>query len=297
LLALCTGCGSGLYPPGGDGLPPGAGIVQGTGGVAPVPGTTGAATPAFVRVAHLSADAGPLDVCLRTTGTSGWPGGLALGSGHGGGGLVYPALSGYVPVPSGAPLDVRLAAAGTDCTTGNRLADLDSIGPFVAGKLYSVAAVGLKAGSGGNALAAVVFKDDVAPDAANIKLRFIHAAPALSGAVDVVAEAARDEAQPSATLFADVAYGQIADVTLPANAQLSAKGYATLATVPAAIGVRVDAGGVPAGHDALFVAAPPLVNGEVYSVFAIGAATAHALICVDTNASAATTPTASCTKI
>jgi hypothetical protein len=233
----------------------------------------------LLRVAALSPDAGPLDVCVRTTGTSGWPGGLQLAAAQHTSGLTYPAVSSYLSVPAEAPIDIRLAVAGSDCTTPNRLADLDAVGPFVTGKFYSVGAIGLKAKSGAEGLAAVVFKDDVAPDAANIKLRFIHAAPALPGTVDVVAETL--DHTMTATLFGAVAYASIADVTVPANAQLSAKGYATLPSAPASIGVRVDAGGSPVGGDALSLA-PLLEAGQVYSIFAIGAAAAHALVCSDT---------------
>jgi hypothetical protein len=303
-LASLSACGASLYPPGGDGLPPGTSVIggngsgatgvggaggMGSGGSAPT--SDGGTQLALLRLTNLSGDAGPLDICVRTTGTSGWPDGLALAPTTPGG-VTYPGVSGFVSVPAGAPIDIRLAVAGTNCTTGNKLVDLTSIGPFADGKFYSVAAVGLKARNGSDGLSLAVFKDDVAPDPANIKLRFIDAAPALGGAVDLVSETVKDGAPTR--LFTSVAFGKIADTTLSANAQLSAKGYATLPSAPTALGVRLDSGGMPGTSDALYIGAPGLQPGAVYSVYTIGAEAVHALVCVDTAASATA---ASCTRI
>lgn len=298
LLSLFA-CGT-MYPTGGDGIGPAPSAGGGPAAPAPTAGGTtggGAGDQAFLRVAHLSGDAGALDVCVRTTGTMGWPDGLAFKALQQPIGISYPAVTNYLQVPAGAPIDIRAAAAGTDCTPTNKLVDAANVGPFLAGKYYTVAAVGLKAGAGAQALALQVFKDDTAIDSAHVKMRFIHAAPGIAGAVDVLAEHRQNDADPAAVLFAAVGLGQIANPTLPANAMLTAKGYALVPTAPGPLGVRVDQGGTPAVIDALFVSAPPMQVGAVYTLFAIGTAAPRAFVCSDLPTPIDAAFLASCAKL
>jgi hypothetical protein len=251
---------------------------------------------ALLRMAHLSGDAGPLDLCVRTSGTMGWPDGLAFKAVQQPAGLTYPQVSNYVVVPAGTTIDIRAAVANTDCTALNKVAELMTVGPFVSGKYYTVGAVGLKAGSGAQALALAVYKDDVAVDPAGSKVRFIHAAPAMSGAVDVVSELKQSDPRPT-VLFSQVAFGKIADVSLAANVAVSIKGYAVLPSTPADIGVRLDSNGTPGATDTIYVAAPPIPVGGSYTVFAIGAAATRTFICADKADMAATTFAASCVRV
>jgi hypothetical protein len=303
LLALALfggGCGPQMNPPltsepGNGGPIPGTGLGMtggpGTGGGG---GSGGAATgTAYLRVAHLSADAGALDLCVRATGTMGWPGGLAFKPLQSTG-LAYPGVSNYVAVPAGVSLDLRAAVAGTDCTTPNRLVDASAVGPFLDGKYYTAGAIGLKAAST-TPLVLDVFKDDVVADPANAKLRFIHAAPGLPGPVDVVTESLRGDAAAT-TLFATVAYGQIASPSSAGNGALSVKGYASLPSPPAALGVRSDENGAPTTQDGIYYAGPALSPGGTYTIYSIGIATPHALLCTDTASLASATFAAACVK-
>jgi hypothetical protein len=291
-----SGCGGQDHPTldsvsgGGNALPPVGIGGNGTGG-----GGSGSGT-ALLRLAHLSPDAGNLDLCVRTTGTAGWPAGMEFQPLGQPSGLAYPGVSNYIRVPAGVPIDIRAAAGGSDCTTPNKVADDDSVGPFVDGKYYTVSMIGLRlGGTAGQALSLAVFKDDVASDPLTAKVRFIHGAPGLLGAVDVVRERGRNDPQPT-PLFSSVSYGDIALSSTPGNNAISAKGYAALGGDFGDLGVRTVQNGSPAALDSVYYGGAVFSIGGTYTVFAIGTATPRVLVCTDTEAAASTTFAARCAK-
>ncbi len=80
-----------------------------------LPETSGPPTPTRLRVAHLSPDLPPIDVCLAPHGTSHWSGpltGQLVGGDAGAPGLTYAQVSAYLPVGPG-PFDVLLVPAGS----------------------------------------------------------------------------------------------------------------------------------------------------------------------------------------
>jgi hypothetical protein len=300
ISAFAFGCGGNDHPTldsvagGGNTLPPGGSAVGGSGGSGT--GGGGLATGrALLRLAHLSPDAGNLDLCVRTTGTPGWPAGMEFRPLGQAAGLGYPGVSNYIEVPAGAAIDIRAAAGGSDCTTPNKVADLDNVGPFVDGKFYTVAMIGLRVGgTASQALALSVFKDDVASDPLSAKVRFIHGSPGLAGAVDVVRERGRNDPAPT-LVFSSVSYGDIALSSTPGNNAISAKGYAALTGAFGDLGIRVKSES-PSALDSVYYGGASFSIGGTYTVFAIGTATPRALVCTDTEAAASTTFAANCAK-
>jgi hypothetical protein len=205
-----------------------------------------------LRIAHLSPDAPPVDVCLAPAGSGRFSGPVLEGAG-GASGLAYGQATRYLDVDAGQ-WDVRVvAASAADCatpivpdTTGVRL---------VASRAVTVAATGLAAPvSGQPGFALVPFEDatQVARDRARV--RFVHASPG-TPPVDVGVGSGAS----FTPVFTAVAFPSI-DADLP-------DGY--LETAPLS-GTTLSARATGTTTDALVVPNVTLPAGTIATVFAVG---------------------------
>ncbi|HEY1547673.1 MAG TPA: DUF4397 domain-containing protein [Kofleriaceae bacterium] len=158
---------------------------------------------AHVRIAHLSPDAPPVDVCIAPASTGVFSRALlkTLGSTSG---LAYGQLTTYVDLPVGS-YDARIVDANaSDCSIG---AIKDATGISVDDdETATIAAIGDLDPSGAAAtdpaLHLAVFADDTAASASMTKVRFIHASPG-TPAVDV----GLGSGATFVKVFADVTFG------------------------------------------------------------------------------------------
>jgi hypothetical protein len=145
----------------------------------------GASANAQVRVAHLSPDAPPVDVCVLSPSDMVIAGPVLKGLGDTDG-LAYPDATGYVELPPGSYKFRIVAPNADDCNTA--LAGLPDVGPLALaeGGAYTAAAVGSLDPSGNaQAFEVIALEDNLgAPAAGNAHLRFVHAASDVP-AVDV----------------------------------------------------------------------------------------------------------------
>jgi hypothetical protein len=170
---------------------------RGAGAIAEAP-----ASSALVRVANLTSDAPALDVCLRVHGAdTSAPfdiGPMLRGRGLAGG-LSYPEVSAYAPLPP-ATYDVRIVAPGANgCAASlGGMPDRLDLPAFEAGSRATLVGVG---SLGKELFALDVHDDDREVNADRAKLRFVHASPAVP-ALDVGLGAA----DSFAPVFTNVAF-------------------------------------------------------------------------------------------
>lgn len=141
---------------------------------------------AFVRVAHLSPDAGPVDVWVD--------GAVALS------GVPFRGFSGYLELAAGAHL-VQVTPAGQSTPVV-----IEATVSLEDGKSYTVAARGLASDSSINA---TVLADDRAPTAGSAEVRFVHASPG-APAVDITLT-------DGTVLFGNVAFTESQAIAVPAG--------------------------------------------------------------------------------
>lgn len=206
---------------------------------------TGSSAMASVRVAHLSPDAPPVDFCVKGSGAATFTGPV-MNSLKAAGGLVYPSLTAYLPLPADK-YTVRIVAPGqTSCDTA--LAKLpDVVDLAVEGDMsYTIAALGqLMPGPDAKPFAIKAFVDDSKVDAQKAKLRFIHAS-ANTPNVDV----GTGMADKFTAVFSNVKFGDEGVVggkkylETPALAKVTLSARATGTTADALVLNNVD---VPAG--------------------------------------------------
>jgi hypothetical protein len=175
--------------------------------------TAVAANTARVRIAHLSPNAPPVDVCLRAASAPDFAGiSPVLFSFRPG--LAYSRVTRYLQVPAGAYVARVVAAGARNCNAS--LAGLPDF-PLPAlpdGVTATVAATGLVGGTGDTEFGLTPLIDDPQVAAGGAaRLRFVHAAPGVP-AVDVGALGAS-----FSSLFSNVSFRGTAPspyVTLPA---------------------------------------------------------------------------------
>jgi hypothetical protein len=206
-----------------------------------------------VRVAHLSPDAPPVDVCLAPAGTGRFSGPVIEAAG-GAAGLAYGQATRYLDLDAGA-YDVRIVAAdATDCATSLVPDTTDVV--LEAGLALTVAATGLAAPAAEEpAFALVPFVDETDVAAGKVKVRFIHASPG-TPPVDVGAGTGTS----FAPLFTAVAFPTV-------DAELSPAGY--LETDPVS-NATLSARATGTDADALVIPGVSVPAGAIVTVFAIG---------------------------
>lgn len=207
---------------------------------------------ARVRVAHLSPDAPAVDFCLAATGSDAFIGPVLAGAG-GLTGLRYAHATKYFDVPADS-YQVRLVApSAADCA--NSLGGLPDVGPFelASDRASTIAATGKLAHGEAAPFALIAYNDELAPDPAAARLRFIHASPG-TGAVDVgLGGGAVFE-----PVFSNLSYGQTASHD---------HGYVRTAPLT---GAELSARPSGAPRDALAIKPIDLPAGAVATAFAIG---------------------------
>jgi hypothetical protein len=219
----------------------------------------GAPTSARVRVAHLSPDAPPVDVCLAPAGTGKFAGPVL------GGGIAYGHVTQYLDVDPGA-YDVRLVAPGAaDCTTAlGNLPDITDLPELRDGSSTTIAAIGTLA-----QLELRAYADADSVDADSAKLRFIHASPGTPN-VDV----GLGGGVAFTPVFANVAFG---------GAQAHDDGYVTTGPLADA---ELSARATGSTTDVLSIKPAKLAPGTIATAFAIGqignaSAPLQVLVCAD----------------
>jgi spore maturation protein SpmB len=182
---------------------------------------------ANLRVAHLSPTAPNVDI---------WLDGKVVSSLTN---VPFKTVSGYLKIPVGKH-DIAVYVTGTTTNPAINVVGID-----LAKKNYTVAAIGLLAGSGAQALKANVYEDDLTLNATKARVRVIHAspdAPAVDVAVQAGAVVVNNLSYPTAT----ASYLELAAGTYPL--EIRATGAAT---------------------SVLKFSTPALEAGKVYTVFAV----------------------------
>ncbi len=214
---------------------------------------------AHIRIAHVSPDAPPVDVCLAPTGMGAFEHPLlkALGATSG---LAYSQVADYVDLPVGT-YDARIVnATASDCSIG-AVPDTTGI-ELDADETATVVALGVLDATGAAAsdpkLHLAVFADDTSVMSAMTKVRFIHASPG-TPAVDV----GLGSGTSFARVFADVAFGTTA------SADASDNGYVVTSPVTSDVAARL----ANQSSDALVVPNVMLPANGITTAFAIGGKT------------------------
>jgi len=229
---------------------------------------------AHVRIAHLSPDTPPVDVCLAAGGTAAY--GKPLFRTLGATGLAYPQVTTYVDLPAGN-WDVRVVHAISGTCATPAIPDTTNLA-VPADLTATVTAIGdlepAGAAAGDPILHLAVFADDTTVDSGQIKLRFIHASPG-TPMVDVGV----GQGTNFTRVFANVSFGNFA-VHPPLN-----DGYIQTAPMTSStLSARVSG----TTTDALVIHGVTLEASSISTAFAIGNKTGQAanplqvLLCTDT---------------
>ena len=273
-LVVATGCSDGTKSavPGSAGGPAVAPADLGTAAMPPP------MTMALLRVAHLTPDAAPIDVCVAVHGSTAYQGPLLKQAGVDAGGLAYAQATKYLALPP-AQYDFRVVdGAAASCATG--MLDVTSLPALRGGESVTVAALGLMHPPAGNnnTLQLKLYVDDTGAASGPVALRFIHASPD-TPAVD----AGIGSGNQFTPAFLNVGYAAVGlSVTSGANGyiMLGPESHAPLLTV------RLRGG----TDDALTFTPPSEPSfGDTVTAFLIGnlssaPAPFKALVCVDNGA-------------
>ncbi|HEX4451748.1 MAG TPA: DUF4397 domain-containing protein [Kofleriaceae bacterium] len=215
---------------------------------------------AHVRIAHLSPDAPPVDVCIAPASTGVFDR-MLLKTLGGTIGLAYAQVTAYVDLPVGS-YDARIVDANaSDCSIG---AVKDATGIAVDDdETATIAAIGDLDPSGAAAhdpaLHLAAFVDDTSVTAAMTKVRFIHASPG-TAAVDV----GLGSGVSFVRVFADVAFGTVASADSADNGYVQTS---PVATTPVAARLANQS------SDALVVPNVSLAANNVTTAIAVGGKT------------------------
>jgi hypothetical protein len=242
------------------------------------PASTGADMGiALIRIAHLSPNKPPIDVCLAPHGSGRFTGPILKPAGIPPNGLAYSQVSKYLSIGAGQ-YDVRIVDGGAT-TCAQSLFDATTLPTFSAGGSFTIVGTGFIPPNPGDpkAYTIAVYSEDTNSTDDGILLRFIHSAPDVPS-LDFGAGSGAN----FTVLFSDVSYLKIGtSVSPPADAN----GYITLqaATPPVTYGLRLHG----SNTDLLTVSSNVgLPNRTIATVFAIGDLTGmpkplQTLICID----------------
>lgn len=234
----------------------------------------GAPERASVRIAHLSPDAPPVDVCITRSGTP-YPAEPLLASLGSRAGLEYPQITNYLDLPAGS-YDVRIVLASETTCVKNAVPDTIGVG-VTAGLTATVAAIGVidRSGPAANdpAFRLAVFADAATTTPGKGKLRFVHASPG-TPAVDVGLGAGHGFTR----VFSNVSFGNVGT-----SGALDAEGFIETDPFTSPVSARLAGGST----DALTIPNVSLPAGAIATAFAIGNKTGsltnplRVLLCTD----------------
>ncbi|MCR9261827.1 MAG: DUF4397 domain-containing protein [Pseudomonadaceae bacterium] len=183
-------------------------------------------TPADVRVAHLAADVGPVDVLIDDV--------LSPVQG-----AAFGAITGYLPLAAG-PTNFKVTVAGNASAVA--IETLDEVA-LEAGETYTVAAVGL---AGDGSLTYDVAVDNPRRIATESRVRIFHSSPA-AGDVDIYVVGTGDPIDGLTPDFAAVPFGaETGYVPLAPggyDVHVTEAGDQTMPVLPV-VAVTLDAGGI-----------------------------------------------------
>jgi hypothetical protein len=230
-----------------------------------------AAAKAYLRVAHLSPDAPPVDICVAAHGSGNFSGPVFAAAGAPKG-LAYANVTKYLDVPA-AQLDVRIVAPDApDCSKSLAgLPDYTNLPALPAGAHVTVAAEG-EVAAGDVPFGLHAYIDEASVDADKARLRFVHASPG-TGAVDV----GLGGGVLFTPVFSDVAFGGTSAAASTDN------GYVETAPL---VNVEISARAHGTSTDVLSITPASLPAGAIATAFAVGvvgngATPLKVLLCVD----------------
>ena len=232
------------------------------------------ASVAYVRVAQLSPDMAPVDVCVATHGTGSFQGPLLaqLPADAGTPGIAYAQLSAYLPVDPGA-YDVRIVAAGASSCAP--VADVDSAAwpDFVAlpalarGALATLLIAGELVPEGGDQpLTIALLGDDAVLAGGAASLRAINAMPG-EPSLDFGLGSAGTSWMP---LFTGVRFAAASAHVDPDDAPVDANGYVSIAPFAATQAMSARASSSDAAADVAAASSVTIPLGSIATVIAIG---------------------------
>ena len=265
-----------------------------------------------LRIAHLSPDLPPIDVCLAPHGTTSFLGpliGPLSGLDAGAPGVTYAQVSAYLSLDPGR-YDLRLVPSGaTSCDSSTEDDAGQDAGPIDLGDAgafpdlpeatnlpelaphasVTLLLVGLVSPRGSDARFAVsVVSDDVALSGGAAALRAINALPR-SGPLDLGLGASGARFTPVVT---GVAFGAASSQAGPSNGAVDTNGYAPIPSLSGqTLSARASSG--PAS-DVAVAKAVDIPFGAIATVFAVGGVASDAahppslLVCIDNQLSGVT---------
>jgi hypothetical protein len=290
--AACAPQGNGSTPDTSDtDLDAGAPAVEG-GGAPEASGDDGDAGPpqSFLRVAHLSTDLPPIDVCVAPHGTTTFQGPLigqlastVTGTDAASPGLGYAQVSAYLSLAPGQ-YDVRVVSAGAaDCSSG--VSDTTSLTALEDNAHATLLIAGeLQPTTGDRALTALIIPDDATIACGAASLRAVNAMPA-AATLDFGFGSFASAWTP---LFAGASFASAAATAGRSAGTLDSNGYLPMAPVTTQVfSARASSG---ATGDILAVEQLSIEFGAIVTVVAIGKASddthpAALLFCTDNSPS------------
>ncbi len=232
------------------------------------------ASQAYVRIAQLSPDLAPVDVCVARHGTGSFEGPLLaqLPADAGTPGVAYAQLSAYSPLDPGA-YDVRIVAAGASSCAPVAGADAaawpDSIAlPALARGAFATLVIAgevVPAGSD-QPLTVALLGDDAVLDGGAASLRAINAMPG-EPSLDFGLGSAATSWMP---LFTGVRFAAASANVAPDDAPVDANGYVTIAPFAATQAMSARASSSDAAADIASASSVPIALGSMATVIAIG---------------------------
>lgn len=290
VLVACSsgaagGAGAATAGDGGGDETVGASLGLQDGDVGSATDATSAAAGPGLRVAQLSPDLLPIDVCLAPHGTTRFTGpliGQIAGGDAGASGLTYAQVSAYIPVEPGQ-YDVLVVPAGlTSCFPVPVVAELP---PWAATGPATLVIAGEASPMGGDkGLEFAVVADDGQLAGGAASLRAINAMPALGSMnLDLGAFGTK-----WTTLLANVTFGEASTQSGPNNEAVDSNGYLP---IPPLSGATLSAASSYASADLAVATSVSVPVGSIATVIAIGRAgdPAHPpalLLCTDNEPSA-----------
>jgi hypothetical protein len=289
LAAACSATKSAGGTPGGDDAGDDGASPTADGGSAGAD-EDAAVTSTFVRIAQVSPDLPPIDVCVAVHGTGSFQGPLLAplaAADAGDPGVGYAQVSAYVPLAPGS-YDVRLVPAGASscaalASDAGDLPDTTSL-PSLALGLYTTLLVAGDLSPAGSdpGITVAMLPDDAVLAGGAAALRAVNAVPSQPSLDFGLGSAAT----PWQSLFTGVRFAAASTQSNPEDGPVDANGYLSIAPfADQALAARVPAS--DAGADLASASAITIPLGSIATVLAIGGKTgdpAHPpalLVCTD----------------
>jgi hypothetical protein len=224
-------------------------------------GDMGTGGTALIRIAQLSPNKPPIDVCLAVHGSNKFTGPILKPAGVAATGLAYSQVSKYLAVP-GAQYDVRIVDGGAT-TCAQSLFDANNLPVLFGGGAFTIVGTGFIPPNPNNptSFTVIVYTDNTTTNEDKALLRFIHDAPDVPPLNFGIGSGAS-----FSELFADVSFLHVGG-----NMPVSTDGNGYASINPTAPPITYSVRQVGSATDALTVSSPlALPANSLTTVFAIG---------------------------